>query len=631
MTMRAKFTFALPFALGALFLMSVPSPAIAQSGISPSVLSIQDDGSEMSADDELRYASREMRARVWHDKDDEEVYKRGEELRLYFRINQDSYVVMYRIDADGYTEVLWPTSRFDDGFVFGGHTYSVPGRASQLPLNVSNVKGVEYVEIIASEYPFDLRELGLDFHFDMDEVTDYAHQVAGDPFLAVNDINYAITGLEEDVDWVVTDWAHIYIEEQVDYARYTCTSCHTEEEEQYSPYVDSCTQVAVYNDWGWHTRWYASFGYYPLYCDAPYYYWDRWYYRPYYYSYYPVYYSWPSYGVYVRPYPVYAWRTHSSYRGDYVTYYGRGAASSPPLYDLDRAREISKGRERGVTRTPPSIATRGVRGGENGRVSQELLVRDTAPVRARDGRDLGTVRGHTASSRVGIRSGQARPTRTVRSLQTEEASRSAQAGVTRAGAERRVGDATQGPNSSGRRWTRPVVRNERDPNATGQSSGSVRDRGDAGVRRGESRVSPQSAGSSNDGRSERRLRSGSVQRRESSGQNTERRQASTPRRRDDSGQSTQRRQVSTPQRRESSSTPARRTAEPRKSQSSPRQSVTPPPRRSNNSGGSGGRSTVTPRKSTPPPAKSSTRGGSSGGSGSRGGSSGSSRSRGGRG
>ena len=187
--MRALKLLVLPLFLVPALLALSPSVAAAQPSYGSTVLSLQQDSSDLSADDELRYASREMRVRVWHDKDDDEVYERGEELRLYFRSNQDSYVVMYRIDADGYTEVLWPTSRYDDGFVFGGHTYSVPGRGAEIPLRVSNAKGVEYVETIASQYPFDLRELALDFRFDMEEVTDYAHQVSGDPFLAVNDIN----------------------------------------------------------------------------------------------------------------------------------------------------------------------------------------------------------------------------------------------------------------------------------------------------------------------------------------------------------------------------------------------------------------------------------------------------------
>ena len=32
--------------------------------------------------------------------------------------------------------------------------------------------------------------------------------------------------LEEDVGYVVTDWMHLYVEEQVEYARYSCNQCH---------------------------------------------------------------------------------------------------------------------------------------------------------------------------------------------------------------------------------------------------------------------------------------------------------------------------------------------------------------------------------------------------------------------
>jgi hypothetical protein len=371
--------------------------------------------------------------------------------------------------------------------------------------------------------------------------------------------------------------------------------------------------VTIYSDWGWYTGWYASFGYYPLYCDAPYYYWDRWYYRPYYYAYYPIYYGWPSCGVYVRPYPVYAWRTHPVYNGDYLVRYQRGQTHTPPLYDASPARDRSKEGDRGYTRTPPSISTRT---NGNGRVNQELLVRDTAPVRSVDTRDLGDARDRTATSRVGVRTGEARPTRTVRSLQSENTARQVQPGaerVTDAGQSR---SGVSAPSNSGRRWTRPVVRNERDPNAQTPSAGRVSRDTAAGRSDGGSRVSPPVDRSSEGARPAREVRSGAVQQR------------------GDTGASTTRRDTRSVRQNNSSSTPERRTVQPRKSTSSssgggrqatsasrgssrqeaaPQQRVSPPPRSGAKSGGSGG-SGASPSRQSPPRSQASGRGGSRGGS-----------------
>ena len=95
-------------------------------------------------------------------------------------------VVIYKIDVDGMVEVLWPASRYSDGFVYGNHTYSIPRPGQGTRLRVGNVKGVEYVEAIASVYPFDLRALGIDFRFDPDDRAQHGYYVDGDPFLAVS-------------------------------------------------------------------------------------------------------------------------------------------------------------------------------------------------------------------------------------------------------------------------------------------------------------------------------------------------------------------------------------------------------------------------------------------------------------
>lgn len=460
--------------------LALAAPAVAQSDGDPIADRwVQgDDVDQIYAD--VPAPSRDLRVEVWHENEtDDRAYRRGESYELYFETNGDAYVVVYRIDVEGEVEVLWPTSRYDDGFVYGNHTYTLPRTGSPVRLTAGQRKGVEYVQVIASELPFDLRRLSIDFRFDLNDRTDYRYAIAGDPFLAVNDINFAITGLEEDVDYVVTDWAHLYVEQHVDYARYTCNQCHDGGGEAYTtnvrPYVDTCTTINVYADYGWQRRWYVDIGWYPLYYEPIYYYWDPYYGRPYWFSYYPVYYRWPSYPVYVRPYRWYAWNDSPWYRGDYrVRYKSHGGTR---LYDFDRIKtrtrdvpglgEVASGGPASITR---------IRGGAaDGRLSKDRLVKDRTPTMVRsDLKPRSEDRVARDRTRVGIRDDR-RVTRDERRLTSlapqRDTSRGSVDRTTRGGGTSIDRESSRNE----RRWTRPVIRNE--DRSTRDRTSIQRDRG----------------------------------------------------------------------------------------------------------------------------------------------------------
>jgi len=429
-----------------------------------------------TSDEALEVPERDLRIHVWHGREDDDPYNKSELLEMWFRTNEDSYVVVYRIDAEGFVEVLWPSTRFDDGFVYGGHSYSLNSPETGRRLRTSQVKGVEYVQAIASRYPFDLRELGIDFMYDNARGETFDYQVAGDPFLAVNDINYAITGLDQDVDYVVTDWTHLYVEEKVEYARYACTQCHVDESDYYHPYVDTCTQVTVRYDYGWYDNWYISFGWYPIYYDPLYTYWDYRWYRPYYYWYYPVCYTWPSYYwggySYYRPYRVYAWHDNDYYRGDYRTRHRQGAVAPRPLYPTVRGD--------GSSRVRDAVARRDLRSGSG-----------TTATRGRDG-DIPRSRGTQVASARSGRAAELTPTRArgeigrgvSRTIRTERATSnsSGRRVVSQTPVGREPGSVTRSTasNRTQRRWTRPVVRNV---DGTERSTTSSRDTPTTSTRR----------------------------------------------------------------------------------------------------------------------------------------------------
>jgi hypothetical protein len=288
------------------------------------------------------YDDETLRVNVWLDRGPDEVYRRGDRMDVRFETNADAYAVVYRIDTEGLVTLLWPRGRLDDGFVFGNHEYRLPVTGGER-LRTSSAEGVGYVEAIVSRYPFDLRELELDFHHERD-ADQLGFYVAGDPYLAMNEVNYAVTGLEDASGYAVTNHVSYYVHRQVDHPRYLCSQCHTDGGQTYDPYRDTCS-VEIHHDYGWQNDWYTTYGYYPVYYQPVYVYVDPWSYRPWVnYWYYP-WYRWPGVGVNVWFGGCYDWGYSPYYGGDVYTY--SGGSRYVPLSKNGGARTKVADRSRG--------------------------------------------------------------------------------------------------------------------------------------------------------------------------------------------------------------------------------------------------------------------------------------------
>lgn len=295
------------------------------------------------ADPDFDYAAQTLRVALWLDREDDEIYRRGDEQRVGFQTNEDAYAVVYRIDTDGLVTVLWPRDRLDDGFVFGGHEYRLPGREAAA-LRINEPQGEGYVQAIVSRYPFDLRALELDFMQD-DGGTRFDFRVAGDPFLAMNEVNYAITGLEDAADNVITNHARYYVHQRVDHPRYLCSQCHTEDSARYDPYAGHCTLDIDY-DYGWSNRWYSTYGYYPVYWNPVYVYVDPWTWRPWVNFWYdPWYVCAPYNGWYGSYRGCYPWNDSPYYRGDCGPGWDGGGRRYQPLNRHGDAVAVTKVRQ----------------------------------------------------------------------------------------------------------------------------------------------------------------------------------------------------------------------------------------------------------------------------------------------
>lgn len=289
------------------------------------------DQPQPAAEDGFDYSSQTLRVGVWMvGKEEGDVLQKGEKFTVGFQANQDAYTVVYHIGAEGVVSVLWPRSRFDDGFVFGGHEYLLPV-SGERRLVASAETGEGFVEAIVSSYPFDLRDLELDFHH---EFTDkpWNFQVTGDPFLAMNEVNFVVTGLEDSGDYVITNHLSYYVHQAVDHPRFLCGQCHFEEDVAYHPYADTCTLDITY-DYGWSNSWYDNYGYYPVYSNPVYVYVDPWTYRPWVNFWYDPWYTCaPGWGWgWGWGYSCYSWGNSPYYGGGCYDYYGNGYNRYGPL------------------------------------------------------------------------------------------------------------------------------------------------------------------------------------------------------------------------------------------------------------------------------------------------------------
>ncbi len=281
-----------------------------------------------AADSNYDYEAQTLRVGLWIENLDEgEVLERGQEIDVGFQANEDAYAVVYRINAEGLVSVLWPRSRMDDGFVFAGHEYMMPVTGGRR-LTASSETGEGFIEAIVSRYPFDLRELALDFHHEYQEES-FDFFVAGDPFLAINEVNFAITGMEDSADFVVTNYMSYFVHQAVDHPRYLCNQCHIDDDLAQYPYRDECA-IDIDYDYNWGNEWYEDVGYYPIYHNPVYVYYDPWTWRPWVNFWYDPYYRCPTIPGYHWNYNTYVWCDSPYYKYDGVRQKtGRGLYNRP--------------------------------------------------------------------------------------------------------------------------------------------------------------------------------------------------------------------------------------------------------------------------------------------------------------
>ena len=197
------------------------------------------------------------RIELWTNRGDGAVYTRGENVQLYFRLDQDAYVTIFRVDTDGRVRVLFPREPWEDNFARGGRDFEVDG--SQLGRDafaIDDYPGVGYLFAVAAPDPFVYEQIESGDHWDYRVIAD--GRVRGDPYVALTDLANRIVP-EGYTDWDY-DIVTYNVERHYEYPRFLCYDCHSYVSYSYwDPYYYSCVRfrIFVYDD-----PWYYPYRYY---------------------------------------------------------------------------------------------------------------------------------------------------------------------------------------------------------------------------------------------------------------------------------------------------------------------------------------------------------------------------------
>jgi len=230
--------------------------------------------------------ARGLSVEVWTDQGNDAVYQPGDVIQLKVRTNQDSHLLVYEIDSEGYVRVLFPERGRSD-VIESRRTYRLPSADSEEELVVEKPTGQGYIVALASLDPFDrlpwyLRpydpqgaEVGYVGEPDDTEGITSEGRISGDPFVAMERIRRGVVRDAGDVDAFATAYVSYYVHERVRYPRYICNDCHRPGHyawwDGWDPYYSTCSVVdfRVNWSWGWGPSYWTGFVPYYVYVFRP--------------------------------------------------------------------------------------------------------------------------------------------------------------------------------------------------------------------------------------------------------------------------------------------------------------------------------------------------------------------------
>ncbi|MFN4071149.1 MAG: PEGA domain-containing protein [Thermus caldifontis] len=105
----------------------------------------------------------DLQVRVWVDKDPgkrgSSVYQIGEPIFIYVNVNQDAYVYLFNINADGKIDPILPNAFERDNFLRAGETRRFPPEGARYRYTVTGPEGEDRILAVASRRPLSLGEI----------------------------------------------------------------------------------------------------------------------------------------------------------------------------------------------------------------------------------------------------------------------------------------------------------------------------------------------------------------------------------------------------------------------------------------------------------------------------------------
>src|SRR3972149_5528514 len=120
------------------------------------------------------------RIELWTNRGDAAVYTRGQRVRVFFTLDRDAFVTIFRVDTDGRVRVLIPREPWDDNFARGGREFEVEGRSSGDAFSIDDSPGVGYLFAVASADAFIYDAIESGDHWDYRVIAD--GRIRGDPY-----------------------------------------------------------------------------------------------------------------------------------------------------------------------------------------------------------------------------------------------------------------------------------------------------------------------------------------------------------------------------------------------------------------------------------------------------------------
>ncbi len=105
----------------------------------------------------------DLEVQTWVDRDPSglgnSTYFFGDKIRIYARVNQDAYVYLFNINADGQIDLILPNAYNPSNYLRAGETRVFPENGARYEFTISGPAGVDQVLAVASRQPLSLAQI----------------------------------------------------------------------------------------------------------------------------------------------------------------------------------------------------------------------------------------------------------------------------------------------------------------------------------------------------------------------------------------------------------------------------------------------------------------------------------------